>query len=286
MPAICCGQGTMARRSGQAAGDRRDERRRTLDPDRTRLGGGRTRRANRRRMTLPATTPQSSSKGSMDSMIKHDEGRQSETLRLGHQLWALRPTLHNGPGWRIPLWVQGCSLRCTTTCLNPQFLEQGGGTSYDVEEIVAHLDRVLARASERIEGITVLGGEPTDQPLAVAALFEAARARGLSTMLYTGATLEELRARRSSAIDGLLAAADLLVDGPFLPREFDRTLIWRGSRNQRILRLSDRYGTDDIEIALAEQGRGFSILLSPDGGISVSGLQTRRGARLIEEQLR
>lgn len=222
----------------------------------------------------------------MDRNVEHDEGRQSGILRLGHELWTLRPTLHNGPGWRIPLWVQGCSLRCTTTCLNPQFLEQGGGTSYDMGEIVAHLDRVLARASEMVEGITVLGGEPTDQPLAVAALFKAARARGLSTMLYSGATLEELRARRSSAVDGLLAVADLLVDGAFLPREFDRTLVWRGSRNQRILRLSDRYSADDIEAALAEQGRGFSILLSPDGRISVSGLQTRRGASLIEKQMR
>jgi anaerobic ribonucleoside-triphosphate reductase activating protein len=223
----------------------------------------------------------------MDSCAERVERRPSSTrLHLGHELWGLRATLHNGPGWRVPFWVQGCSLRCTTVCLNPHFLDQGKGRNYAVDDVAKRLEQVVAGASDTVEGITVLGGEPTDQPLAVADLFLAARALGLSTMLYSGATLEQLRARQSSAIDTLLAMTDLLVDGPFLPREFDRDLVWRGSRNQRILRLSDRYSVEDIESALAAQGRGFSIFLSADGRLSVSGLQTRRGAALIEKQMR
>lgn len=207
------------------------------------------------------------------------------TLLLGHELWSLRPTLHNGPGWRVPLWVQGCSIRCTTVCLNPHFLSHQGGFRYRVEEIVDRISALADRAGTCVEGVTVLGGEPTDQAAAVAQLFHAVKALGLSTMLYSGATLEQLHARRDPDIETLLALADLLVDGPFLPREFDRTLVWRGSRNQRILCLSPRYTDDAIERAIVRQGRSYSVLLMPNGRLSVSGLQTRKGARSLEQEI-
>ena len=208
------------------------------------------------------------------------------TLRLGHELWSLRPVLHNGPGWRVPIWVQGCSIRCTTVCLNPHFLEAKGGFRYRVDEVAVRIEQLVNQAGVSIEGITVLGGEPTDQAAPVAWLFRAAKALGLSTMLYSGATLDQLRGRACVDIDQLLAATDLLIDGPFLPREFDKDLVWRGSRNQRILRISDRYHEDDVERALLAQGRSFSIVLSADGRLSVSGLQTRMGARVIERYVR
>lgn len=206
-------------------------------------------------------------------------------LHLGHDLWSLRPTLHNGPGWRVPLWVQGCSIRCTTVCLNPHFLSRDGGFHHRVDDIAARLRELVDRAQVDIEGVTVLGGEPTDQASAVGRFFVAARDLGLSTMLYSGATLEALRVRSSADIDALLAVTDLLVDGPFHAREFDKDLIWRGSRNQRILTLSSRYSDADVEHALATQGRSFSALVLPDGRISVSGLQTRGGAGRIERQI-
>jgi anaerobic ribonucleoside-triphosphate reductase activating protein len=214
-----------------------------------------------------------------------DHSETADTLLLGHELWSVRPTLHNGPGWRIPLWVQGCSLRCTTVCLNPHFLSNEGGFRCRIDEIVAHISALVSEASEDVEGMTVLGGEPTDQAAAVAALFRAIKGLGLSTMLYSGATFEQLRSRRSAAIDELLANSDLLVDGPFLPHEFDKSLVWRGSRNQRILCLNGRYSDDDIARSIARQGRSYSMVLLPDGRISVSGLQTRKGAQALERTL-
>lgn len=209
------------------------------------------------------------------------------TLRLGHELWSLRPSLHNGPGWRIPLWVQGCSIRCTAVCLNPHFLDGDAGYVYDVDVTIARIAEVIARPARDIavEGITMLGGEPTDQAEVVGLLFRAAKRLGLSTMLYSGATLEALRGRRDGAIDALLEFTDILVDGPFRAREFDKTLIWRGSRNQRILCLSGRYSERDIEQALREQGKCYSMLLLPDGRLSVGGLQTRKGAKAVEDIL-
>ena len=84
-------------------------------------------------------------------------------LRLAHALATLRPTAHNGPGWRIGIWVQGCRLLCTDRCLNPSFLAVEGGYQHEPAEVAGVIVRVARSDSRPVEGITVLGGEPTEQ---------------------------------------------------------------------------------------------------------------------------
>lgn len=199
------------------------------------------------------------------------------TLRLGHPLTALRATLHNGPGRRVGLWVQGCQLRCTARCLNPHLLDPHAGYPFSTGEVSA---AVLAAARDA-EGVTVLGGEPTEQAGALTEVFAAVRAAGLSTMLYTGHLLEDLR-----NIDELLALTDLLVDGPFVEALYDPHLAWRGSSNQRVLPLSDRYSPADLDRAFTEQRKAYSIHVAADGTLSASGLQERDGAALVEKLVR
>ena len=59
-------------------------------------------------------------------------------------------------------------------------------------------------------------------------------------MTYTGWTYEKLveMAKTDSAIHDLLSVTDILVDGPFVLKERDLTLRFRGSRNQRALDIS------------------------------------------------
>lgn len=194
----------------------------------------------------------------------------------------MRPTLHNGPGWRVAIWVQGCRLRCTSVCLNPHFLVADGGYLYEVGEIAAVVERCARQHGQGFEGLSVLGGEPTEQAEGVATLFDAVRALGHSTMLYSGHTLETLQASPDAAIARLLLLTDILVDGPFMAKAYDAQLIWRGSRNQRILPLSDRYDDASIAAAIEAQGKSYSVMITADGRMSASGLQSRRGARAFE----
>ena len=196
------------------------------------------------------------------------------TLRLGHPLTALRPALHNGPGWRIGLWVQGCVLRCTRECLSPHLLDPDAGLAFPIDDVTRAILDVARTAAVPVEGLTVLGGEPTEQAAALHPLFAAARAAGLSTMLYSGHTLENLQLQ-SSAVTALLALTDLLVDGPYLPEQSHQTLPWRGSANQRLIPLSARYDEPSLARAAAEQGKAFSFSMSADGSLSLSGLQER-----------
>jgi anaerobic ribonucleoside-triphosphate reductase activating protein len=59
--------------------------------------------------------------------------------------------------------------------------------------------------------------------------------------VYTGCTLEELKLAdgryRTEVTDEFLDMVDVLVDGPFIEELKDISLQFRGSANQRILRL-------------------------------------------------
>lgn len=208
-----------------------------------------------------------------------------ELLRLGHTLRTLHPMLHNGPGWRIGLWVQGCSLLCTDRCLNPHLLIPKGGHRYAVPEVARAVLRAAAESAEPVEGVSVLGGEPTDQAVPLSFLLRAVKQEGLTTMVYTGHTLEALRRRGGETIRTLLGEIDLLVDGPFVPKLYDATLAWRGSANQQIHCLTGKYSPEGLARAFQAQGKGYSISIRAGDVVAISGLQERDGAADIERQV-
>jgi anaerobic ribonucleoside-triphosphate reductase activating protein len=167
-------------------------------------------------------------------------------------------TESEGPGRRFAVWVQGCPLRCPGCC-NPEMLPFAGGEARAVNELAA---QVIGAAG--IEGLTLLGGEPVAQVAACAALASAVRDAGLSVMVFSGYTLEELRDRAVDDVDvaRLLSCCDLLVDGRYrsdLPEPRRR---WIGSANQRLWFLSDRYRADDPRFAAPNT---IELRLSRDG---------------------
>ncbi len=143
-----------------------------------------------------------------------------------------------GPGKRFAVWFQGCPLRCPGCC-NPEFLLFAGGIPIPVSELIRQLE------SADVEGITLLGGEPFAHAEGAALLAEVSRSRGFGVMIFSGYTLEELQANPDPAVARLLAATDLLVDGPFVREQPDTTRRWIGSTNQRIHFLTERYRSDD-----------------------------------------
>lgn len=170
-----------------------------------------------------------------------------------------------GPGARFALWAQGCSIRCPGCC-NPH-LFAAGGEGVPVQRLVEEVRAVLPR----IEGLTLLGGEPFEQAPALARLAAAVRALGLSVMAFTGYTLEQLRARRDAATEALLAATDVLVDGPYLSRRPDRRRRWVGSENQRFHYLSGRYSPAIETPAAGEPLRGVEVRVAADGRVLLNG---------------
>ena len=134
----------------------------------------------------------------------------------------------DGPGIRYTVFVQGCSHHCPG-CHNPHTHDFAGGRVVDTEEIVAQM-----RGNPLLDGLTLSGGEPFEQPDACAELARQAHALGLNVWCYTGYKYEQLLAGDASR-QALLSELDVLVDGPFLLAERSLDLLYRGSRNQRLI---------------------------------------------------
>jgi len=187
--------------------------------------------------------------------------RDGSTLEWARFLPATRA---EGPGQRSAIWLQGCSIHCPG-CFNPQLWAAHGATVDSTTELAALL--VAETLSAGSEGITLLGGEPFDQAAATATLAEAFAAAGLSVMTFTGYRFEHLRewAADRPDIARLLAATDLLADGPFLRDRVDHRRPWIGSTNQGLRALTPRYfdeiaridrdgGMDAIEVRIRSTG--------------------------------
>ncbi len=176
-------------------------------------------------------------------LVPVSQQRDTSCDRLGTNLsiWLYR-LYHNsvvdGPGRRSVIQVSGCSIRCVG-CHVPQTHRRENGTLTPVHSIV---DEIIDKRDGH-DGVTILGGEPFDQPGSVAELVSRLKRHGFHITIYSGYTIEELTARKDPNIDFILTHIDLLIDGPFLRQLGQDAGEYRGSRNQRvIIQPISRYG--------------------------------------------
>lgn len=143
-----------------------------------------------------------------------------------------------GPGRRAAIWVQGCTFLCPGCC-NPEFLRLRERQLISSDELAGRIKH--ATDQHNLEGITLLGGEPFLQAAGLADCARHAQAAGLSVMVFTGFTLEELRESPLPGSEDLLASTDVLVDGRYLAERPEEHRRWVGSQNQRFHYLSNVY---------------------------------------------
>lgn len=93
----------------------------------------------------------------------------------------------------------------------------------------------------RVEGVTILGGEPFEQAAACARLAMRARYLGGSVVVYSGYSWAYLRRSSLPEVEELLEATDLLIAGPFVASQPTDGRGWHGSTNQELVFLSSRY---------------------------------------------
>lgn len=142
-----------------------------------------------------------------------------------------------GPGRRIGIWLQGCSIGCKG-CVS----QDTWAIDPDREMTVARLLTWCRQSSAgQFDGVTISGGEPFDQPAALGALLDGLRAWRSSggpdfdILCYSGYPLATLESRHPT----LLAKLDALIPEPFVESK-PITHLWRGSSNQSLVTLSER----------------------------------------------
>lgn len=149
----------------------------------------------------------------------------------------------DGLGVRVSLFVSGCRHHCKG-CFNPETWDFQYGqpfTDGTVSEILSALDHSY------IAGLTLLGGEPfePENQRELVGLLRTVRERfpKKDVWCYTGYHYDEDFTEGGKAhtdVTGeMLSLIDVLVDGEFVEDLKDVSLAFRGSRNQRILKLGE-----------------------------------------------
>ncbi|MCR4954020.1 MAG: radical SAM protein [Treponema sp.] len=147
-------------------------------------------------------------------------------------------TESEGPGKRFALWVQGCKQRCPDCC-NQQMQEFKQSHVVEVEDLIHLIQK--SKDDFDIEGVSFIGGEPVLQAEGLSFIAEWCQNNNLSVLLFTGFLYESLLKFEDLFIEKLLLNTDILIDGLYDKTQPDTERDWVGSKNQKVIFLSDRY---------------------------------------------
>lgn len=154
--------------------------------------------------------------------------------------------ISNGENVGVSIFVQGCPFHCKG-CFNQETWDFNGG-----KEFTKNIENKFLKLIDRphIKRVSILGGEPLCKENAEGVLRLIAQIPDDKEIwIYTGFTYEALTSDVStddlettiwrSRIKDILNAIDVLVDGQYIEELRDLSLKFRGSSNQRIIRLKD-----------------------------------------------
>lgn len=156
----------------------------------------------------------------------------------------------NGPGVRVSLFVSGCNHGCRG-CFNKEAWDFSYGEPFtkEVEDKI-----IEALSKSYIKGFSLLGGEPFD-PENQKGIYEflerVKKAYPEKTVwCYSGYNFEtELLAGKIGdwqITKRMLNCIDVLVDGEFVEELKNPNLRFKGSANQRIIRVKESIEKDEL----------------------------------------
>ncbi len=189
-----------------------------------------------------------------------DLKESAETIRISHYV---RSTELLGPYNRFALWVQGCPFRCKG-CIAESIQSFDGGYDAGIDETSE-----IILNEKNIEGITISGGEPFLQAEALYTLISAVKYKceDFGVIIYSGFTYEELikSSADNKSVQSLLQLTDILIDGRY-DILLDKGEFAKGSSNQKILYLTDRYKNCGTEY-YSQKKRKAEIIFYKDKSI-------------------
>ena len=139
----------------------------------------------------------------------------------------IEDTATDGPGLRTSVYCAGCNHRCPGSH-NPQSWDSGRGHMMET----GHILHIIQQ--DEFADVTFSGGDPMLQAPGFAELARLIKTHTRKNIwCYTGFRYETLLA--SPEHYSLLENIDVLVDGPYIEAQRDEALLFRGSRNQRLI---------------------------------------------------
>ena len=145
------------------------------------------------------------------------------------------------PGMCVTFFVQGCPLRCKG-CHNKDSWDYDGGLEFTPQVLDEIIEALTANNITR--NLCIMGGEPlcdNNAFLTALVIEEVKKALpDIKIYIWSGYTYEKLLESHHPQVRSVLQKADVLIDGPYIEAERDVSLPMRGSRNQRIIDLTEK----------------------------------------------
>lgn len=145
------------------------------------------------------------------------------------------------PGMCVTFFVQGCPLRCPG-CHNKDSWDYDGGMEFTPQVLDEIIEALTANNIER--NLCIMGGEPLcdNNAFLTALVIEEVKKvlPDIKVYIWSGYTYEKLLENCHPQVQTVLQKADVLIDGPYIEAERDISLPMRGSRNQRIIDLTEK----------------------------------------------
>lgn len=165
----------------------------------------------------------------MLSLSKH-ERHNLENMKISINK-AHYPVTVLGPGTRLGIWLQGCSIGCKG-CVSQDTWARDPGRDMTVAQLISWCKKTTA---DKFDGITISGGEPFDQPAALSALLDALifwrtqHKLDFDILCYSGYPYATLQKKHQKILHKL----DVLIPEPYVDAK-PLTHLWRGSANQTL----------------------------------------------------
>lgn len=145
------------------------------------------------------------------------------------------------PGLCVSFFTQGCPHRCPG-CQNASTWDFDGGLDFTSEVLDKIINGLTAQGIQR--NLCIMGGEPlcNENVFLTYLVIKEVKEKVPEAKIYiwSGYTYEELLNSSYPKVKECLRLADVLIDGPYIEAERDITLEMRGSRNQRIIDLTEK----------------------------------------------
>jgi anaerobic ribonucleoside-triphosphate reductase activating protein len=191
------------------------------------------------------------------------------------------PVTALGPGRRLGIWLQGCAIACPG-CVSRDTWAADDRLLVETADV---LDWCASWPAGEFAGVTITGGEPSEQPAALADLTAALRARPewseWDVLCYTGVEEGEFAARCPGAYERV----DALITGPYRAEQ-PSDLVWRGSANQRLVPLTARGHARYDPYVNARADRPAIQLHVDNSGVWMIGVPRRGDLPRLERALR
>lgn len=163
----------------------------------------------------------------------------------------IKSDVANGIGFRLSVFVSGCTNRCPF-CFQKQTWDFNYGHLYDDE-----IEKAILLELEKpyYDGLTILGGEPMEfqnQEGIISLIKKVKAIKNKTIWIYTGFLYEDLLPggkRYGEFTDEILDNIDVLVDGQYIEDLKDVSLNYRGSSNQRIILMKKTRETNQIVLS-------------------------------------